>query len=335
MDQYNPWGNPEPSRAKERARELRQRWSGPALGGVILALILLWGLTGIYQVGPGQMAVVRQFGKVKGMYTSGLHFRLPYPIQTHNIVDVEEERRAEIGFRSERVGRSLAGNRPDEALMLTGDENIVEVNLIVQYRVSDPAAFLFNVRSPEETLHAAAEVALRSVIGRNPIDSVISGGAERTQQQLDVQDYLQNLLDLYGTGLRVTQVGFTLVDAPIQVRDAFHDVIRAYEERERKVNEAMAYRADIVPRARGEAQQILRQAEAFREERVRRASGDAARFTQMLAEYKVAPDITRQRMYLEAIEKIMPDAQKFIMSGDTDGVLPFLPLSALNSQGGR
>lgn len=337
MDQYNPWGDPEPKgRAQDRWKEVSKRWTGPIVFGVLGALLVLWILTGFYTVGPGEVGVVRQFGKVVKVTDSGLHLRLPYPIQTHNIVNVEQQRRAEIGFRSQRQGNVPAGARDDESLMLTADENIVEVHMVVQYRVQDPVAFLFNVRDPEETLHAAAQVALRSVIGANSIDAVITGGADRTRQRLEVQQQLQEMLDQYGTGLNVAEISFTLADAPVEVRDAFHDVLRALEERERKVNEATAYSADIVPRARGEARQIINQAEAFREERVSRARGEADRFVQMLTEYQQAPDVTRQRMYLEAIERVLPSTEKFIMSGQADGVLPLLPLNPLGTtEGGR
>lgn len=332
LDEYNPWGTQDASRqAQDRLRKLKERWSGPAAIGIVLAVIALWLLTGVYTVNTGEIAVVRRFGTVVGLAEPGLHFRLPFPIQTHNVVNIESVRRAEVGFRSaDAVGRNRAGRVSEEALMLTGDENIVELQMIVQYKVQDPAAFLFNVREPEATLHAAAEVAVRSIVGISPIDFAMSGEG-REEQQMQVREYLQELLDLYGTGLRTTEVRFNVVDAPDQVRDAFHDVVRAYEERERKVNQALAYQADIVPRARGEAQQILRQAEAFREERVRRASGDAAHFSQMLTEYEQAPDVTRQRMYLEAIERVLPNAEKIILSGEADGVLPLLPLN----QGGK
>lgn len=334
MDQYNPWGDPQPRRADPRWKEFRNRWSGPLIIGVLLALLVLWILTGFYSVGPGEVAVVRQFGKVVNVTQPGLHLRLPYPIQTHNIVNVEQQRRAEIGFRSERQRGLSPGPRHDEALMLTSDENIVEVHMVVQYRVQEPVDFLFNVRDPEDTLHAAAQVALRNVVGANSIDAIITAGAERTRHRFEVQEQLQEMLDTYGTGLRVIEVNFTLADAPEQVRDAFHDVLRALEERERKVNEAMAYAADVVPRARGEAAQIINQAEAFREERVSRARGEANRYLQMLAEYKEAPEVTRQRMYLEAVESVLSGTDMYVVSGGAaDSLLPLLPLGSL--EGGR
>lgn len=301
--------------------------------GALLGLFALWLMSGIYSVDASEAAVIRQFGRVVRVTGPGLHWRLPYPIQTHDIVNIQQERRAEIGFRSARQGNQPAGNRPEEALMLTADENVVEIHMVVQYRVEDPVAYLFNVRNPEETLQAAAEVALRSVIGTHTIDEVISAGVARSTQVFEVRNYLQELMNLYGTGLRVSEVAFLLVDAPEQVRDAFHDVLRASEERERKVNEAEAYRADVVPRARGEAQQILRQAEAYREQRVLRAQGDVARFLQMLEEYRKAPEITRRRMYMEAIERALSDAKLYVMSDGAQNVLPLLPLGT-GSQGG-
>jgi membrane protease subunit HflK len=214
--------------------------------------------------------------------------------------------------------------------MLTGDENIVDVQLFVQYLVQDPVKYLFRARHPEEILGASAEVALRGVVGQNTIDHTMTEG--RVAVQGEVKSYLQNLLDAYQTGLLVTEARLLVVDPPREVRDAFHDVVRAWEDRERLIKEAEGYREDVVPKARGEAAEMLQQAEAYKEQRVIRAQGDAARFLKLLKEYQKAKGITRDRLYLESIERILPTTQKFILETGGEkggGVLPLLPLREL------
>ena len=296
-------------------------------GAVGLALIL-WLASGIYLVQPSEQGVVRTLGTFTGTANPGINYHMPWPIQQVDVIDINSIRRTEIGFRS---GARTAGAQPtqrvlEEALMLTQDENIVEVGLLVQYRVRDAAEFLFNVQSPEQVLATSAEVALRSAVGQMPIDAVI------TERRADVQDntrlFLTQLLDSYRSGIQVTDVRLQVADAPDQVRDSFHEVVRAREDRERKVNEAQAYREDILPRARGDSRKMTEEATAFREERIRRARGESERFLSILAEYKTAPAVTRERMYLEAIESVMASVDKFIIDGASgENVLPFLPLT--------
>ena len=316
--------------ADVRIDELRsklRRWvSRKLLLPIVVLLLLLWIGSGIYVVGPGEVGVVLHFGREIAIAQPGLNFRLPWPIQRHEIVDVQRVRSAEIGYRSSVRGGSFTQRVSEEALMLTGDENIVEVQLFVQYIVQDPSKYLFRARDPESTLRAAAEVALRSIVGRNTIDYTMTEGREDVQAQVRV--YLQRLLDDYQTGLLATAVQLLVVDAPDQVRNAFHDVVRAWEDRERLTQEAEGYREDVIPRARGEAHQIIQAAEAYREQRVLRAMGEAARFSAVLREYQLAPDVTRERLYLETMERVLPKAEKFILSGDS-GVVPFLPLRSL------
>lgn len=302
--------------------KLRRIFSGRVLVPVLVVLVIAWLASGIYVVGPGEVGVVLQFGREIAQTQAGLRYRLPWPIQTHHLVDVRTVRSAEIGYRTLPGGRIQ--RIPEEALMLTGDENIVEVHLFVQYVVQDPTRFLFRARDPEATLAAAAEVALRSVVGRNTIDHTMTEG--RVEVQSQVRDYLQMLLDGYETGLLATEVRLLTVDAPDQVRNAFHDVVRAWEDRERMKQEAEGYREDILPRARGEAQQILRAAEAYREERILRAQGEAQRFVAVLEEYRSAPDVTRDRLYLETMERILPQAEKYVITGAAGELLPLLPL---------
>jgi membrane protease subunit HflK len=210
--------------------------------------------------------------------------------------------------------------------MLTGDENIVEVQLFVQYLVRDPVKFLFRARQPELALHSAAEVALRSAVGQNTIDYTMTDG--RVEVQDRVKQHLQDLLDLYGTGLIATEARLLVVDPPKEVQEAFHDVVRAWEDRERLIKEAEGYAEGVIPKARGEAVQAVRNAEAYREQRLIRARGDADRFERVLVEYRKAEAVTRDRLYLETIDRVLPKTRTVILDGQAErgGVVPLLPL---------
>lgn len=311
----------------EKARAFLNRFGNFAYLGVAVVALGLWLASGIYIVGPGEQGVVRMFGRHVATTDPGLNYRVPWPVQTVDVVNVASIRRAEIGFRS-----GLTGGRPqgvlEEALMLTKDENIVEVQVLVQYRVKDAAQYLFRTHRPEEVLAVAAEVALRSTVGRMRIDDVIT--ERRAEVQAETQSFLERLLESYQTGLLVTDVRLQVADAPQQVRDAFHEVVRAREDRERLVNEAQAYMEDILPRARGIARQIPEEAIGYREERIRRARGDAIRFTQVVEEYRRAPEVTRERMHIEALEEILAKPNKVMLGGGSKGeVLPLLPLRNL------
>lgn len=292
---------------------------GRKLGPILLAVVVLLLLTtGVYSVGPGEQGVVRTFGKESGKTGSGLHYRIPF-VQHVDIVNIEEIRRIEVGSRGDK-------SVPTEALMLTGDENIVEAQMIIQYRVTDPSKYLFELRDPEEALRATAEVALRSMVGRTKIDDVITTGREQVQSE--TRAWLQKLMNDYKSGLSVTEVKLQTVDAPDEVKEAFHDVVRAREEKEKLINQAMGYQADLIPRARGEARQVEREAEAYREERVLKARGDAHKFEAQYLEYAKARPVTRQRLHLEALERILSRVEKkTLVDQDVRGVLPVLPLS--------
>lgn len=313
-----------------------ESWKGKSIGWILLLVIIgIWAITGIYKVGPGERGVVLTFGRLTAQTEPGLRYRFPWPVQTREIVDIAGVRRAEIGFRTvqnPRTRRQEIQPRPRESLMLSGDENIVDVQLIIQYLVRDPALFLYRVREARKILHSAAEVALRSAVGQNTIDFTMTEG--RVQVQDRVKEYLQRLLDEYETGLLVTEARLLVVDPPEQVRDAFHDVVRAWEDRERLIREAEGFREEVVPRARGEAAQMVLAAEAYRQQRLIRAQGDAARFLALLEEYRKAPGVTRERLYLETMERVLPSTEKFVLAvGEGgSGVLPFLPLRGL--QGG-
>ncbi|MBK7579335.1 MAG: FtsH protease activity modulator HflK [Myxococcales bacterium] len=290
---------------------------GPIVLGIILLVIAA---TGIYSVGPGEQGVVRTFGRESGKTGPGLHYRVPL-VQNIDVVNLEQIRRIEVGFRGkERV--------PTEALMLTGDENIVEAQIIVQYRVTDPSKYLFRIKDPEDTLRATAEVALRSMVGRTNIDDVITTG--RDSVQAETRAWLQKLMDEYQSGVSITEVKLQAVDAPDEVKEAFHDVVRAREEKEQLINQAKGYQADLIPRARGEARKMEREAEGYKEQRVLRANGDAQKFDSVYAEFSKAERVTRQRLYLETMERILAKIDnKVIVDKDlAKGAVPILQLGA-------
>lgn len=294
------------------------KWAG-------IGILVLWILSGFYMIGPGERGLVLTFGKLTSQSDPGLHYRLPFPVQSHDIVDISKVRSTEIGFRTEAgVVRPVL----QEAQMLTGDENIVEVQLFVQYLVQDPVKFLFYVRNAEEVLTTSAEIALRSTVGQNTIDFTMTEGRVEAQDQ--VKSLLQELLDYYQTGLLVTEARLLAVDPPADVRDAFHDVVRAFEDRERLVQEAEGYAERIVPEARGLAAQMILEAEAYREQRVIRATGDAARFVALLNEYFLNPEVMRERLYLESIESVLDGSTVFVLDTSQSGILPFLPLTQQN-----
>lgn len=294
---------------------------------IIIAFIALWAATGFYKVNPGEVGVVRQFGKEVRRSHPGLRYHVPWPVERVDVVNLERIRRAEIGFRSfSRAGSSQHRRVSAEALMLTGDENIVEAQLIVQYQVKDPSLYLFRVADPEIVLQTSTEVALRSMVGNTTIDDILTVGREKVQ--IDTHEFLQRLLDTYETGVRVTAVRLQVVDPPDQVKDAFHEVVRAREDREKYINQAEGYKEDIIPKARGKAQQMIREAEAYKEERVLIAQGDSARFLAVLEEYAKAKTITRTRLHLETVEQVLAGVKKVIIDPKaTGGISPILPLA--------
>jgi membrane protease subunit HflK len=301
---------------------------GGLYAGLAVGALLLWLMSGIYIVQPGEEGVVQTFGRFSSVTTSGLNYHLPRPIQRVTIVDVASVRRAELGFRSSEADRSqeVLG----EALMLTRDENIVQVGLLVQYRIADSSKFVFQVQDPEAVLRTSAEVVLRSTVGKMTIDAVIT--EERARVQDETRVFLTQLMSDYDTGVQVTDVRLQVADPPEEVRDAFQEVVRALADKERLINEAEAYQNDIVPRARGEKQRLIEEANAFKEERTLLATGDAERFLAILEAYRVAPNVTRERMHIEALEAVLAQVNLVLLDDNAIGgqVLPFLPLSDLN-----
>ena len=318
--------------------ELRRRFRGKGPRTwwtyIIAAIAVIWLLTGIYLVQPGEMGVVRRFGKMRATTGPGPHYHIPWPFERVNVEKVEEIRSMELGYRTVFPGPPARIKPfPIESLMITGDENLVNIKVVVQYRISDLPAYLFRVWDPDgspdrRTLRDAAETALRGVAGSMQIDDILTVGRAKVQD--DTKIHLQELMDLYQTGLLITTVKLQAVDPPEPVQASFKDVVSAKEDRERIINEAEAYKEDILPKARGEAEQMLREAEAYKETRVRGAKGDAARFLSMLREYRVAKDVTRQRLYLETMQEVLNKVKKVVISREVAGkTLPLFPLGDL------
>jgi membrane protease subunit HflK len=291
--------------------------------------LVFWLLTGTYVVGPDEVGVVQTFGKHTRVTQSGLNYHLPYPIETVQTPKVTEVKRVEIGFRT--MGNNQYRTIEKESLMLTGDENIVDAELIVQYKIKDAASYLFNFVEPVLTVREAAEASLRTVIGKHKIDEALTSGKFLIQEE--TKDLLQSILDKYGSGVLVVAVQLQDVSPPKQVIAAFKDVASAKEDKNRMINQAEGYRNDIIPKARGEAQAMISEAEGFREARVSRAEGEVARFNAMLVEYKKAKVVTRKRLYLETMEEILPNINKYIIPGGDGGNL--LNLLNLNNKGGN
>ncbi len=328
MDQFRPREDRDqinlPQGLEEAWHHFNNFLRGRGIWIAVLVLIILYVLSGLYKVGPGEKGVVLLFGKVSSVTEPGLRYRFPRPFMSQIVVDTSRVRQAEIGYRERERTRIPV---PSESLMLTGDENIVEVQLFVQYIVQDPVKFLFGVDQPETALRASAEIALRGVVGENTIDYTMTDGRDEIQKK--VESYLQKLMDNYDTGLLITQARLLVVDPPGQVKEAFHDVVRAWEDRERVMTEAQGFREDVVPKARGQAQQEIREAEAYKAQRVIRAQGDAQHFSALLQEYSKAPGVTKERLYLESVERFLPAPKKIIMDGGDSKVLPLLPLSGV------
>ena len=318
-----------------RLPPLRLRQVSPQLLGTIIGVMLMvWFASGFYTVGPDQRGIVLRFGKHVATTDPGFHWHWPYPLATVLRPKITEVQRLEIGFRSIDPGPPARyADVVSESLMLTGDENIIDIDLVVQYRITDPAKYLFKVRHLSDTVKSASEAALRDVIGRHHIDEALTIG--KLQIQEETKALLQSLLNTYETGLQIVTVQLQEVQPPKQVIDAFKDVASAREDKARFINEAEGYRSAIIPEARAKVEMILREAEAYREEKIRRAQGEAQRFLQVQEEYQAAKEITRKRLLLETLEEVLPRMDKIILE-DRAGtnVLPILPLGRGESQAG-
>ncbi|MGE4412224.1 MAG: FtsH protease activity modulator HflK [Candidatus Caldatribacteriota bacterium] len=289
---------------------------------LILLILVLYLASGIYIVQPNEQGVIRRFGKFTRIDSPGLHYHLPFPFETAVTPSVTEVKRIEIGFRTARGGYLEV---PEEALMLTGDENIVSAESIVQYRIKNAADYLFNIIDPELTVRNAAEAALRQVIGSRKIDDALTEGKYEIQEETKL--LIQELLDLYQSGILVTAVQLQDVNPPEEVSAAFKDVASAKEDKSKFINEAEGYRNDVIPKARGEAAKIVKEAEGYKIERIRRAEGDVAKFNQILAEYQNGKEVTRNRLYIETMESVLPHMKKYILEEKENNILKILPLN--------
>ncbi len=292
---------------------------------IFVVVVLIWLASGIFSVGPDEQGIVLRFGRIDRVVSSGLNYHMPFPMETAYTPKVTEVKRVEIGFRTIDPGPPARySDKPHESRMLTGDENMVDVDMIVQYRIVEADKYLFKVRNPRETVVHAAEAAIRQVVGSKPIDEALTTGKGAIQQETMVE--MQKILDRYETGLRVAAVQLQDVTPPKDVIHAFKDVASAREDRNRLVNEAQGYQNQVIPETRGKVAAVLRKAEAYRETKIRHARGDANRFLATLKEYKKAPAITRERLYLEMMQEVMPTVDKVILDQGKSGVLPILPL---------
>lgn len=312
--------------------------SAPGLAIILVVAIVLWLASGIYSVQPDELGVVLRFGAVNRIALPGLRYHLPTPIEAVERPKVTRVNRVEVGFRAGDNGRPNQ-DVPRESLMLTGDENIVDINFTVFWVINDAKKYLFNIRDPDGTVKTAAESAMREVIGHTEIASALAEG--RAKIETDTQKLLQEILDFYQAGITIQQVQLQKVDPPPQVIDAFRDVQSAKIDFTRFQNEADAYQNDVVPQAQGEAARIVQEAEAYKAQIVNQAQGDAQRFISVYNAYAKAPDVTSLRLYIDTIQTILKSANKIILdrAASSSGVLPYLPLPAIKGgqppSGGR
>ena len=303
------------------------------IGLFIIIALALWLGSGFYRVLPDEQGVVLRFGKFVNLTQPGLNYHLPFPVETALTPKVTRVNRIDVGFRSASdTGRATGiADVPEESLMLTGDENIVDINYSVFWLIKDGGKFLFNIQDPQETVKSVAETAMREVVARNPIQTVLTGG--RAQIEIDTQKIMQEILDFYESGIQITQVQTQKADPPKEVIDSFRDVQAAKADKERLQNEADAYANDVIPRARGEAAQIVQQAEGYKRQVVASAEGEASRFLAIYDEYKNAKAVTQERMYLETMEKVLAGIDKIIIDQKSSGgVVPYLPLPELGKK---
>jgi len=339
-----PWGSgpqqpggPRPPDLEEflrRGQYKLRSWLPGNLGGrgvalIALIVVVLWGFSGFFRVEPDELGVVLRFGQFVREVQPGLNYHLPYPIESAITPQALRVNKIDIGFDTRR-GTTMR-DVPEESLMLTGDENIIDVDFSVLWKVkpSRVGDYLFNVQSPEGTVKAVAESAMREVVGRSNIQAILTGARQTIETAVQVS--MQKTLDYYGAGVDIQQVQLQKVDPPAQVIDAYRDVQAARSDLERAQNEAQTYANRVVPEARGRASKVLQDAEAYRSQTVADATGQASRFSQIYEQYKKAPDITRERMYLETMERILGGTDKTIIdTGQVGpGVVPYLPLSSL------
>ncbi|MEC5386275.1 FtsH protease activity modulator HflK [Uliginosibacterium sp. H3] len=305
--------------------------SAGAIGGGVALLVgivfVLWMLTGFYTVDASEKGVVLRFGKFKEITSEGLQWRLPYPFESHEIVNVTQVRTVEVGYRGNERAKDLR-----EALMLTDDENIINIQFAAQYTLNDARAYLFNNRDPEASVKQAAETAMREIVGKSKMDYVLYEGREDVAKK--AQLLMQKILDRYDTGIQISKVTLQNAQPPEQVQDAFNDAVKAGQNREQLKNEGQAYANDVIPKARGTAARLLEEATGYSGRVAAQAEGDASRFKQVYAEYSKAPEVTRTRMYLDTMQQIYSNTSKVLVDAKGNGNLLYLPLDKLMQAAG-
>jgi len=325
---------PRPPQGEEESTPRRRMRSAPAyIGWIAIAIVVaIYLVTGIYTIGPSEVGLVKRFGRYVRTVDPGLHYRLPSPIEAVVSVNVLQVRKEEIGFRTVSLPPNPRYQTVEtEALMLTGDGNITHVEMVVQYRVKDAELFAFHLIDPGAIVKQAAEAVLREQVATRTLDETLT--EERDVIGADTLIALQALLDSYGTGIGIDNVQLQDVKPPSEVVSAFDDVNSARQDKEKLINQADEYKLDILPRARGQAQEIANQAEAYKQTRIKGAEGDVARFVEVLAKYELGEEVTRTRLYIEAMEEILPGMEKTILSEDAGGVLKLLNLDGTGGDG--
>ncbi|MHA1134598.1 MAG: FtsH protease activity modulator HflK [Alphaproteobacteria bacterium] len=317
---------------------LRQAMPGGGMGGWLagvlgLLLVLVIGIFAFtVRVNTDEVGIVLRFGEYVRQLQPGLHFRLPYPIEEVELPKFTRINRIEIGMRgsSDRGSTRSVRDVPEESLMLTGDENIVDIDFVVVWKINDAPDYLFNIQNPEGTVKDVSESAMREIVGQSDIEPILT--AARAETESKVQQLIQGILDGYGAGIEIVQVQLQKVDPPAQVIDAFRDVQAARADEERLQNEAQAYANRVVPEARGEAERILQNAQGYRDRVIAEAKGEADRFEKVLQEYQKAPDVTRKRIFIETMQEVFSNTDKIIIDEKSGGVVPYLPLSELQKR---
>jgi len=343
-----PWGGGGPSgprppdieellrKSQDRFKSFMPRGVGGARGFILIAIavVAVWLASGFYRVQPGEQGVELMFGRFVKLTSPGLNYWFPSPIGEVATPNVERTNTVDIGFRG--VGESSRGSGvrdvPQESLMLTGDQNIIDIDFVVQWRIKNAADFLFNLRNQEGTVKIAAESAVREVVGQTPLEEAIA--RRRAEVEIKTKELLQQILDGYGAGVFIADVKLQKVDAPTEVIDAFNDVQRAKQDQERSINEAQAYLNDIVPKAKGQAEKMTQEAAAYKEKVMKEADGEAKRFLSVYETYKTAKDVTTRRLFLERMQEVLKNSEKVIIDKNQSGsgVVPYLPLPELRKQ---
>ncbi|MEQ1578552.1 MAG: FtsH protease activity modulator HflK [Hyphomicrobium sp.] len=327
-------------RSQDRMKQVMKGGSGVPGGLIFLGAALAAAVVGFYafffQVNPGEQGIVMRFGQFVRQEGAGLHFKWPPPFEEVQLLNVTNENIVEVGTRTQASQRNnrystpvTPRDMPEESLMLTSDENIVDIDFVVLWSIANAENYLFSIERPDDTVKDVAESAMREIIGRSKIGDVLAPGREPIE--IAVKGLMQDVLDSYKSGVKINQIKIQQAQAPAQVRAAFEDVISAIQDRDRAQNEARGYANKVIPEARGEAQRILQAAQGYKEQSIADATGQTARFLSVYEQYKKAPDVTRKRMYLETMEGVMGSSDKIIIDSKAgNGVVPYLPLDQLN-----